>query len=222
MSRRDRPSRTRATRSKAEPAYARTTITIPLELKARMEKLGGRVNWSAIASEAFESRFSELEQDEPMPELPDKNDALQRLKRLRDEPEFQPRGKSSRPYVLGKRWAMADAHPNELQRLEEFVHRCEIIHPLDELKAGPRERHAVKELFRDLTLSILGYKDRPNSIGQTRVRGTDVGQVRREVTSFWEEGVGVKLHPSSHLDREFLSEFTQGALDFWKEAKDQL
>ena len=47
-------------------------------------------------------------------------------------------------------------------------------------------------------------------------------QFRRELRSFWEERVGVTLDPSPGHGREFLSEFAQGALDFWKEANDQL
>jgi hypothetical protein len=31
----------------------RTTITVPADLKIRMNALGDRVNWSAVASEAF-------------------------------------------------------------------------------------------------------------------------------------------------------------------------
>jgi hypothetical protein len=225
MPQKDRQSRTRrcATRATSQPAYARTTITIPGELKARMETVGSRVNWSAIASEAFKSRLSELEiMEQPMPELPDRDDALERLRRLKIEPESQRQGESSRAYVLGKRWAMADAHPDELQRLEEFFHSHEINRPLDQLKANSQDRRAVKELFRELTLSILGYKNRLRSIDEARLYPADIDQVRPKMKSFWEERIGVTLDLSQRHGQEFLSEFAQGALDFWQDARDQL
>src|SRR5260370_8114024 len=38
----------------------RTTITIPSDLKARMDAIGEEVNWSAVASRAFEARLAEI------------------------------------------------------------------------------------------------------------------------------------------------------------------
>src|SRR5688572_30579385 len=104
MPRDSRQSRSRspATAGARQPPYARTTITIPGELKARMEEVGSRVNWSAIASQAFEFRLSELEQKEPpVPEMPDKDDALARLRGLKNEPESQDKRRSGRAYLLG-------------------------------------------------------------------------------------------------------------------------
>jgi hypothetical protein len=40
--------------------HARTTITIPADLKARMEAIEESVNWSALACEAFEQKLAEL------------------------------------------------------------------------------------------------------------------------------------------------------------------
>ena len=43
-----------------KPDYGRTTITVPFELKKRMKKMRGQVNWSAVACEAFENKLEEL------------------------------------------------------------------------------------------------------------------------------------------------------------------
>lgn len=220
--RQSRPRR-RAKRPANQPAYARTTITVPRKLKARMEEVGGRVNWSAVASEAFESRLSELEVPETtMPELPDRDDALERLRRLKNEPESPRQGTSGRAYLLGKRWAMADAHPNELQRLHEFCHRSGFNPPLGKWKTGFHDRREVKQLFRDLTLSILGYKDRASSIAEARLYPADIEEVRDQMKPFWEERVGVTLDLRYRHGPEFLRDFTQGAIDFWQEAKEYL
>lgn len=209
-------SRLPSTPDGRQPPYVRTTITIPGELKARMEAVGSRVNWSAVASQAFENRLSEIElQEPPMPEIPDKDDALARLRRLKNVPESQDRQRSGRAYQLGKRWAMADAHPNELSRLEEFCQRRAINRPLAQWPAEFHDRRTVNRLFRELTLSILGHD-----------RLTDAHRARAEAQPFWEQRVGVVLDPAQREpglgDPEFLSGFTQGALEFWEEVKGQL
>lgn len=218
MPRDSRQSRSRspATPGARQSPYARTTITIPGELKARMEEVGSRVNWSAVASQAFEFRLSELEQKEPrVPEMPNKDDALERLRRLKNEPESQDRRKSGLAYLFGRHWAMADAHPSELERLEEFCRRNEINRPVEQWKIEFHDRQAVNRLFRELTLSILGCD-----------RLGDVNRAGARITPFWEQRVGVMMDPAQRPRElsgpEFLSGFTQGALDFWEEVKDQL
>jgi hypothetical protein len=177
-----------------------------------MEQAGPRVNWSAVACEAFESRLSELEKKESaVSELPDKDDALERLRRLKNEPEFRDRKEESRAYLLGKRWAMSDAHPNELERLDAFCRRYDLDRPVDQWKIDIRDRRIYKDLFRELTLSILGYD-----------RFSDVEKVRDTMRPFWERRVGVVIERELRPDPEFLSGFTQGALSFWKDVKDRL
>ena len=39
----------------------RTMISLPQDLKERMEKAGGKVNWSAVARRAFEQMLDEVE-----------------------------------------------------------------------------------------------------------------------------------------------------------------
>ena len=40
--------------------FCRTTITVPGELKKRMKRAGSKVNWSAVACEAFETKLAEI------------------------------------------------------------------------------------------------------------------------------------------------------------------
>ncbi|MBA3484225.1 MAG: hypothetical protein H0T51_20680 [Pirellulales bacterium] len=150
-----------------------------------------------------------------MLEMPNKDDALARLRGLKNEPESKDRRRSGRAYLLGKHWAMADAHPNELQRLEEFCRRNEINRPIEQWKIEFHDRQAVSRLFRELTLSILGYD-----------RVANVNGARAEIRPFWEQRVGVMMDPAEREPGlggpEFLSGFTQGTLDFWEDIKDQL
>jgi hypothetical protein len=43
--------------------HYRTTISIPLDLKRRMDEVDGQVNWSAVAAKAFEAHIAYLETD---------------------------------------------------------------------------------------------------------------------------------------------------------------
>ena len=218
-----RKSRFGRPRNRAERSgYARTTITIPRDLKDRMESAGARVNWSAVASEAFENWLSEHAEKEPtMPELPDKDDAIERLRRLKNQPDSA-HGATGRAFVLGQHWAMADAHPVELERLEEFCRAHGIDSPSAEWKAQFSDRRKVKELFREFTLWILGHKERLRSTAEAKLYPADIEQVRRQMKPFWEERVGVHLIPGRDYGPEFLSDFSAGALAFWDEAKGQL
>ncbi|MFK7766662.1 MAG: hypothetical protein AB8B55_05530 [Mariniblastus sp.] len=97
-----------------KPDYGRTTITVPFELKKRMKKLRGQVNWSAVACEAFELKLEELG---PVEEIETIEDALKRMKTLNEHASPVPdeTGKSA-----GKHWAMNHAMPEELKRIEDY------------------------------------------------------------------------------------------------------
>jgi len=45
---------------KIQPTFVRTTISVPATLKVRMDQLAERVNWSALACEAFEQKLAAL------------------------------------------------------------------------------------------------------------------------------------------------------------------
>ena len=214
MPRESHPSQGRQPISAAQPRpYIRTTITVPPELKARMEAVGSQINWSAVACEAFEARLaSHMPEEPPMPELPKREDAVDRLRRLKNQPESTGRRHASRAFLLGKHWAMSDAHPNELARLEAFCRQYEVNRPVGDWKISLHDRGAFKKLFRELTLSILGFD-----------RLADVDRARAEMQPFWEQRVGVVFDrtqaPGAPPDPEFVSGFTQGALEFWEDVK---
>jgi hypothetical protein len=51
-------------------SYHRTTITIPLDIKRRMDAVMENVNWSKVASDAFMAKLDEIEERQRIPPLP--------------------------------------------------------------------------------------------------------------------------------------------------------
>src|SRR5262245_55222501 len=103
--------------------YVRTTITVPHDLKRRMLRVG-TVNWSAVACQAFEATLSnrmKQQGERTMTDLPEREGAIERLRRLKNLP---PASESPRDFEsgfrCGRRWAMVTATPQELGRLEAF------------------------------------------------------------------------------------------------------
>jgi hypothetical protein len=101
-----------------KPAF-RQNISIPADLKRRMDKVSDQVNWSAIACAAFEIKLGEIAATK---ERKDMNDVIQRLRGLAQEEanEMFATGKSD-----GEDWAKQDATPAELRRLAQWEHRMD-------------------------------------------------------------------------------------------------
>ena len=100
-----------------KPEYARTTITVPWQLKKKMKQAGGRVNWSAIACEAFEEKLEELG---PVQEITSIEDAVERMRSIATEKsetfeEGLQEGKDT-----GRHWALNIALPEQLKRIEKL------------------------------------------------------------------------------------------------------
>src|SRR6187397_3093296 len=121
-----------------EQGFVRTTISVPAPLKARMERVAA--NWSAVASEAFEQYLKRHGLREV---AMSEDEAIQRLRKLKE----QGPGGADGPAAVGRRWAMADAHPDELERLRRYF----------ETRAKPARsvhaesgRHAAMELVREV------------------------------------------------------------------------
>jgi hypothetical protein len=98
----------------------RTTISIPLELKERMDAVTDQVNWSAIAARAFEAKLFEIQSRRG--QTMNKADIVKRLKATKEqerEEEFED-GKKA-----GREWAQSDATAKELERLDKYITNTE-------------------------------------------------------------------------------------------------
>lgn len=184
-----------------EPSrYVRTTITIPQDLKRRMLR-APTVNWSAVACQAFESKLSELtkpEGERAMSDLPPMDDAIERLRRLKNLPEAteNPRDFES-GFQSGRRWAMAVATPQELGRLETFCNQNRRL----------LDVHEGKALMRRVALAVTGA-DGPERKGSVHPK------------EFWPVKVGLSERPDDCLS--FATGFCEGSMVFWKEAKEKI
>src|SRR5262249_7379637 len=92
----------------------RTTITVPPDLKDRMDKVQEDLNWSAIACKAFEEKLAEIASRKVSKTM---SDVVQRLRtsKMRAEDEQYREGEKE-----GRHWAEHDAEADELTRLERY------------------------------------------------------------------------------------------------------
>ena len=89
----------------------RQIVSIPADLKRRMNKVADQVNWSAVAAQAFESELGEIAAKR---EKKNMQDVIQRLRALKSKEgdETFLEGKAA-----GEAWAKDSATPKEMQRL---------------------------------------------------------------------------------------------------------
>ena len=132
--------------------YVRTTITVPHQLKRRMQRVR-TVNWSAVACQAFEATLSELSKrpgERTMPETPSMDDAFERLRRLKNLPEASENPQDFQDgFQWGRHWAMATATPQELRRLEAFNEHVGPQWPVFDARGG-------KEIMKRIALAVTG------------------------------------------------------------------
>jgi hypothetical protein len=90
------------------------TITVPADLKARMDDAGAEINWSAVASRAFEERLTEIASSRKEKTM---NEVVQRLRgslKTEENRSFQ-MGRND-----GRRWAEDLAEVHHLWTLENL------------------------------------------------------------------------------------------------------
>lgn len=91
----------------------RMNVSVPRELKARMDVVGRAVNWSAVAQAAFEVKLQELESTKGVRSM---NEVIQRLKAAAD---LEANEEHQEGRKAGERWARQRATPKQLARLWE-------------------------------------------------------------------------------------------------------
>src|SRR2546423_1045044 len=92
----------------------RMNISIPRDLKERMDQVGQPVNWSQTAAHAFEAKLLGLAAQK---ETKTMDEVIERLKAaavLEEKEEYQA------GLEAGRAWAREDASPKELRRLADL------------------------------------------------------------------------------------------------------
>lgn len=193
--------------------YGRTTITVPFGLKARMKQVGAEVNWSAVACDAFEQKLAEIG---PIEEITSVESAIKRMKSLPKNPG-SPDGDCQSGKEAGIHWALNFARPDQLARIEEYRDGIsdQDWEPLLMSREGWRELarciepHPRPRSFPD----DLGRRPKNTRRHRHQPRGERGPGSEKEI---WQ----------SILDRRpdhpgFFLGFANGALEIWKQIKDQ-
>jgi hypothetical protein len=172
--------------------HARTTITVPSDLKARMEAVDEPVNWSAIACAAFEQKLAEIIKQRGTKDMDEVIDRLRASKKKHDSEQYQ------QGHEAGQEWAKEQAEVDELLLLEKWEQSCPPTEWQDCFIAGDRSAYSVAENF------------------VFRIWPDDDGD-RGAAQNFWEQQ-GREDNP----DGEFVRGFAEGALGIWNQVKDKL
>jgi hypothetical protein len=174
----------------------RTNVSIPADLKRRMEKAKEPVNWSALAAEAFERKLSELEIKKENPVMAG---VIERLRASKQEAESQ---EYKTGWDAGKKWAEKYAEVPELRRLETWLDDSDI-------EQGGRYDLVFPEINAFDAAEHLAFAIRPDD------------QSRSGAKEFWENAVDEALRDEI-AQPECLRGFVEGAIDVWNKVKDQL
>lgn len=114
------------------PEFTRMSISLPQELRDRMDAVQDSINWSAVAQQGFEEKLSSIARaDEPT--------VAAAIARLRGTVADRTGAEYRRGLEAGRHWAMNDATVAELRRLREFFDRLEAGGGFDAWLAKNRE-----------------------------------------------------------------------------------
>ena len=120
-------------------SVVRMNISVPSKLKARMDKAKTSVNWSSIASRAFEDELHRISKSQEEVKMTDVVNRLRQSKHIREAGL----DKNYREgFALGQDWASNRAELIELENFED----CNRFHPLvDEDEGGGGSGHYLWE-----------------------------------------------------------------------------
>lgn len=175
----------------------RTTVSIPSDLKARMDAVTEPVNWSSVAARAFEEKLAEIASRKQEKNM---SDVMQRLRasKLRGQDERTKAG-----HTAGVAWARSSAEVSQLESLSAFLER---------LDGEPSGRD---EFFSDY------YGSSAFSTAERLFKKIEVNEYEKNdrgaAAAFWKDVAG-----EEKLDDAFLRGFAEGVESFWVEVRDQL
>lgn len=177
--------------------FSRTTISIPGDLKRRMDKAGDLVNWSAVASLAFEAKLGEIATKK---EKKNMDDVIARLRKSKQETASD---RYKEGVAIGEEWVKDHAEASELQRLER------------EWEASKRTADERLWLETHENSAYTAAELLPNAI-----RGQGERTDRDLAVEFWATLLGDDTEATD--DPDFLRGFIEGALELWQSVKTKL
>jgi len=203
----------------------RTNISVQRELKARMDQVNG-VNWSAIASTAFETKLLELASKREVKDLDDTITRLKAAAELEANQDYQ------EGYEFGEEWAKGKATPRQLRRLQALVDdpKCNITEWLNYIAADGMTVELMNQLADNPEIA-----PKLAEVGALPYAGpmkTGIGRAlywclfpdrvpgRGEVDSFWLSALGTRQHAIEIHD--FARGFIEGATGVWEKVRGKL
>jgi hypothetical protein len=100
-----------------------TTVSVPRELKARMKAAGGAVNWSAVATRAFEAKLLELESQREAGSMDEVFARLDAAEELEAKEDYQAGLNAGREWARGPG---ASQRGKTLRRIAEYIEQDDI------------------------------------------------------------------------------------------------
>lgn len=185
--------------AKGRSGIVRTTVSIPADLKRRMNEVTETVNWSALAAAAFEEKLAAIAARKKEKAMTSVLERLRASKRKGETMDYQA------GYNLGKRWAEQSAEASELQHLEELR---------NELAAQPQ--HDWDDFFDFSEPSVYGPDE-----GLYFAMHPEADKDRRAAEDFWQCVVGNSIRESANTGT-FLKGFAEAAIDVWLSVRDEL
>ena len=93
----------------------RMNISIPRQLKRRMDDVKNPPNWSAVAGKAFQAKLLELESTKEAKDMKSVIERLRAAAQLEADEDYQA------GFLAGKQWAEQTATPKQLHRVDECL-----------------------------------------------------------------------------------------------------
>jgi hypothetical protein len=176
----------------------RTTISIPTDLRARMDKVQENMNWSAIACSAFEIELGRIAARRQVKDI---EDVVQRLRASKQESTDQSYNDG---FESGQAWAKSKATALELERLTRFR---DAMQELEWERCFTSESQAsVPKIYEQLY-----YKMHPEHEGESGA-----------AVRFWDMVVGETRADGLATEGAFVRGFSEGAIAVWKEVRHKI
>ena len=209
----------------SEAGVVRTNISLPRELKARMDKVQG-VNWSAVASEAFERKLLELaskKEAKGMDEVIARWKAAAQLEANRDYQEGR---------ELGEKWAKDKATPRQLRRLQALVDnpKWTLTEWLNYVAADGMTVELMNQLADNP--EIAPKLAEVGALPYSGAMQTGIGRAlywclfpdrvadHHEIEAFWLSALDTRQHAIEMHD--FARGFVEGAIGVWEKGRGKL
>lgn len=191
--------------------FVRKTITVPAEIAVEMAKTA-EVNWSQVASKAFEV---ELKRRNDKQEKAKVDDIVNRLRESKKKSEDSPYAKGKE---AGELWAREYAEYDELKRLAT----------LDPMGSEPylSDRWDDKPRAVQLMIWMLGPSHPFNRVDPTTMSSAELKRLQKINPTSWDKVrksmFAVANQREIFEDRAFVQGLIEGARSIWLQVKDEV